>query len=201
MSPKAMIPISEIVEAAWNLVREEGATRLTARTLAARMGTSTMPIYSSVGNMEALAKLLRQRVTAVIAEYQARRWATNPMLDAAVGYVRFARDEPALFKFLWASAGQGEHLTLEGLAERSRTAPTGSVPGAAGTEIGSFLSNMSPDQQRGLEFHVWIFVHGIASLVAEGIVELDDEGLVAHLEAAGGAFYLYHSQWKQGGAS
>lgn len=200
MSPRTGTSIDEIVEAAWALVREEGAARLSARALAARLGTSTMPIYSSLGNMEELSRLLRERVAAAIGEYQRRSWSSNPMLDAAVGYVRFARDEPRLFKYLWEASAGAEKISLEALAERTRQAPVGSAPGPGSPEIGRFLAALPKGEQGGLEFHVWIFVHGIASLVAEGIVELDDRSLLAHLEAAGGAFYLYHSRGKEGGS-
>ncbi|HUX37968.1 MAG TPA: TetR-like C-terminal domain-containing protein [Rectinemataceae bacterium] len=200
MKPKAGTRIDDIVEAAWELVREEGAARLSARALAARLGTSTMPIYSCLGNMDELSRLLRERVAAAVGEYQRRSWSPNPMLDAAVGYVRFARDEPRLFKFLWESSPGAEKLSLEALAERTRRAPVGRAPGPGSPEISRFLAALPKGEEGGLEFHVWIFVHGIASLAAEGIVDLDDKSLLAHLEAAGGAFYLYHSRGKEEGS-
>lgn len=197
MSPKASIPLDDILDAAWKLVKEEGAAKLSARALASRMGCSTMPIYSSVGSMEKLSELLRERVAEAIGEYQKRHWSDNPMLDAAVGYVRFARDEAALFKFLWLPSPGSERLSLEGLADRQRSDQAPPLP--ANPEVARLLSALSGTEMRGFEFHIWIFIHGIASLAAEGIVELDDKTLMAHLEAAGAAFYVYHSQHPRGG--
>ena len=212
MSPKAMIPIEDIVEAAWKLVGEKGATGLSARALATKMGTSTMPIYSSIGNMDELGRLLRERVARAIAEYQGRSWSSNSMLDAAAGYVHFARDEPRLFQYLWQPAEGAERLSLEGLAAMTQgnsgaiassgspEAEDGAGSEQANPEISRFLASLPRAERGGLEFHVWIFVHGIACLVADGLVDLDDGSLLSHLEAAGGAFYLYHSQRKEGGA-
>lgn len=197
MSPKASIPLDSILEAGLELLREGGRAKLSARALASRLGTSTMPLYSSLGSMEELERLLRDRVAKDIAEYQARSWSSNPLLDAAIGYVRFARDEPALFKFLWEPAPSSQRLSLEGLAERNLEGAGEEQPRGGEPEQLRLLAAFSRDEKKRFEFHVWIFVHGIASLAAEGIIELDDESLIAHLEAAGAAFYLYHAQQGQ----
>jgi len=197
MSPKAIIPIDDIISAAWQLVREKGSAGLSARALASKLGTSTMPIYSSIGSMDELGRLLRERIASSIAEYQGRSWSTNPTLDAAVGYVLFARDEPRLFRYLWQPSKGAERMSLELLAERTNSSSVGKAPGPGNPEIARFLADLPKAERGGLEFHVWIFVHGIASLAAEGLVDLDDRTLLSHLEAAGGAFYLYHSQRKE----
>jgi hypothetical protein len=119
------------------------------------------------------------------------------MLDAAVGYVRFARDEPRLFRYLWQPSKGAEGISLDLLAERTNGSSIGKAPVPGNPEIARFLDALPKAERGGLEFHVWIFVHGIASLAAEGLVELDDRTLLSHLEAAGEAFYLYHSLRKE----
>ena len=54
MPPKAKITEAMVVEAAFRLVREHGAERLNARTVAQALGCSTQPIMSHFPRFEAL---------------------------------------------------------------------------------------------------------------------------------------------------
>ena len=200
MSPKPTVSRQSILDAAWELVRAEGADKLNARNLAARLGTSTMPIYSAVGSMAELDALLRQRVGDTLNAWQKRSWGPNAMLDMAVGYVMFAREEPRLFLYLFsaAQAGEGKGSGKPPIAAENFAQPL-DMPGAqdlldATPGYGSFIAGMARDTQNSFVFRTWIFVHGLAILVADGLLDLPQADLISHLEAAGGAFYLYHSQ-------
>jgi len=198
MSPRTTsFSLDQVLEAALKLLRESGAAGLSARALAKTLGTSTMPIYSAAGGMVELAAALRERIAAELAAYQARNWSVNPAMDAAVGYVMFARDEPALFKFLWSpapgEAGKKSKLPLDSIMARSREYE------ATPENVTALLSALPEAERRPFTLHNWIFIHGIAALVAEGLFELDDGSLVGHLEAAGGAFYQFHLS-RNGGA-
>ncbi|MBQ4039769.1 MAG: TetR/AcrR family transcriptional regulator, partial [Oscillospiraceae bacterium] len=52
MPPKAKITEKEIINAAVQLVREQGAGSLNARALANCLGCSTQPIFSNFAGME-----------------------------------------------------------------------------------------------------------------------------------------------------
>lgn len=213
MSPKPTISREVILDAAWDLVQSEGSANLNARALAARLGCSTMPIYSAVGSMAALDALLRQRVAEALGMWQKRSWGPNKMLDMAVGYVMFAREEPRLFKYLFSASIQG--------AESAEAKPEGDESDASDARdvrdvpvdlsrfldmpeaksvlasspaYNSFIAGMARDTQNSFAFRSWVFIHGLANLVSEGIVNLPPEELIAHVEAAGSAFYMYHTQ-------
>ena len=47
MPPKAKFTKEEIAEQALNIIKEEGAAALTARSLGERLGTSSRPIFTA----------------------------------------------------------------------------------------------------------------------------------------------------------
>lgn len=169
-----------IIAAALDLVREGGWAGLSARSLAERLDSSTMPLYSAIGSMELLRTALISAAEGLLADYQGRSWSPSPLMDMAIGYVAFAREERKLFLFLFGDAG-GPSLTGEDLERRMG-------------ENGSFarlasLRELSRDQGQALAFHSWIYIHGLATLVANGILAPTDQELVDWLGVAGGAFW------------
>jgi len=194
MSPKPTISREAIIEAAWELIRHEGCRKLNARNLADKLGTSTMPIYSAIGSMSQLEIALRQRVADTLQEWQKRTWGDNPMLDMATGYVMFAREEPKLYLFLFSEVTVTESVAfLTNPLDR---------PGAmdaltASSAYRGFIAGMAHDTQNSFLFRTWVFVHGLANLIAEGLLVMEKEEVIKHLEAAGGAFYIYHANMQK----
>lgn len=90
-----------IVEAAFALTREEGWGGVTARSIARKLGSSTMPIYSSLKSMREIEAAVRVRAESLMREFQGRVYTNEQPLDIALGYVSFARDERNLFRFLY----------------------------------------------------------------------------------------------------
>ncbi len=179
-----------IVEAALAQTKELGWGAVTARTIAQRLGSSTMPIYSSLKSMEEIEAEVRKGAEALMHEYQRRPYAEERLLSSAVGYVAFARDEPNLFRFLYVDRplrqvpGSPEDIEAVGgvvdLADQAATA------------LGdpSILKN-------------WAFTHGLASLISSKVIDLPDERIAALLLEAGSAFYLYQDvnrKLKEGGS-
>ena len=167
-----------IVEAALALTRELGWAGVTARSLAQRLGSSTMPIYSSLKSMDEIEAEVRKKAEALMHEYQRRPFAEDRLVSSAVGYVAFARDEPNLFRFLYVDRplrqipGSPEDIEAVGgvvdLADQAATA------------LGdpSILKS-------------WAFTHGLASLISSKVIDLPDERIATLLIEAGAAFYLY----------
>jgi AcrR family transcriptional regulator len=161
-----------IVEAALDLIRESGWESVSARSLAAKLEASTMPIYSTIGSMEDLKSEALQATSTLIDESQRKRRTDNEDLDRAIGYVAFAKDEPRLFRFLMTSFKDMDKLVAEAALREGFGA--------------DFI------------LRTWIFSHGLAELVSGGGVEMDEAEIIRHLTAAGGAFYLYDQNTKEG---
>ena len=90
-----------VVGAAFELIREEGWSSVSARSIAKRLGSSTMPIYSQLRSISEVERALQIRARALLRDFQKRSWTENGRLNMAFGYVAFARDEKNLFRFLY----------------------------------------------------------------------------------------------------
>lgn len=106
MPPKPRYTPDRILDAALAVTRESGIEAVTARNVAARLGSSTGPVSSSFASMDALHEALMDRV---IALFVARAEAAgagpdhgappprDPLLVAGEAWLRFAAEEPRLY--------------------------------------------------------------------------------------------------------
>ncbi|MFW5878672.1 MAG: TetR/AcrR family transcriptional regulator, partial [Myxococcota bacterium] len=100
-----------IVDAALDVIREQGWSAASTRAIAKKLGSSTMPIYSHLHSRDELEKETRRAARDLLQEHQLRSYTGEPLLDLAFGYVAFARDERNLFRFLFLEAsGQEDGL-------------------------------------------------------------------------------------------
>lgn len=93
-----------LIDAGLDLVREVGIEAISLRQLAERVGVSTPALYHHFRNKEALLGQLGEAAIDAFdaAMEKAMTRADDDALSAFVlGYVRFARDEPALYELLF----------------------------------------------------------------------------------------------------
>ncbi len=64
MTQRTFFTKEMIVDAAFQLTREKGWGAVTARNVARRLGSSTMPLYSSMKSMEDIEAEVRRRLEA-----------------------------------------------------------------------------------------------------------------------------------------
>jgi AcrR family transcriptional regulator len=184
-----------IVEAAFALTREVGWAGVSARTVAQRLGSSTMPLYSSLKSMEEIEKEVRMRAGKLMQDYQRRPFAEERLLSSAVGYVVFARDEPNLFRFLFVDR------PLTALPVEGRQKADG-----AAADITALGGIVDLADQAATALHDpfvlknWAFVHGLASLISSKMIDLPTERIAALLVEAAEALYVHaQMQKKEGG--
>ena len=158
MPPKKTCTREEVVTAAFALVRAHGLAALSARNVARRLKTSTSPIYGHFRKMSMLRDQIVLRAMDLLRSYQTRKRTGEPFFDMGLGYIEFARSEERLFFELFSkadrSAAPREHQFGSDLLPVMKTDPV--------------LRGFSEDQLRNVLLKMWIFVHGIASLVHEG---------------------------------
>lgn len=193
MAPHQAIAKDMIIEAALDLIRESGWESVSARSLASRLGTSTMPIYSTIGSMEDLKREALRAASRLIDAAQRKKRSDNEALDLALGYVIFAKEEPRLFRFIVSAQANMERLVPEA-AEGE-----GFEDSFGATQSTRELFRELAKQGRKSDFvlRTWIFSYGLAELVSGGGVEMDEAEISRHLTAAGGAFYLYDRDIKE----
>jgi len=110
MSPRnTQFGREEIIEAAFNLVREKGWDGFSVQAVGKAINSSTMPIYSQFANVRELEdavcikamELLKERI---LVDRTGDKW-----IDQAISYVNFALEEKHLFRIL----GDGRNIELQ----------------------------------------------------------------------------------------
>lgn len=160
MPPKHKVSREDIVAAGLELVRQKGPQGLNARAVAAHLGVSTQPIFSHYTDMEALRSDV---LGAAYALYQSflRQDMARPDMPAYKGsgmaYIRFAREEPELFKLLCMRDRTGEPIDAQ---DDREIAPM----------LAMIQEKLGLDAKRARLFHseMWVFVHGLATMIATG---------------------------------
>lgn len=165
MSAVKMISREKIAEAAYSLVRAKGMAALNARAVAAALGCSTRPIYLSFGSMKQLKEAVAERITETYRSYlknEAESGAYPEYKAYGMGYIRFAREEKQLFAYLFMRNRRGEGDTQDG--------------GEISDVLGALTACTGLSDDKAERFHAesWIFVHGIATMIATSYLELDD---------------------------
>ena len=112
MPPKAKYTRDEILEKAFSMVRKHGIDILTARSLAAELGTSTAPIFTAFDNTEQLQDSVIKKAEELYARYaQEGMCSPIPFKGCGLEYIRFAKDEPELFKLLFMRGDDRDEST------------------------------------------------------------------------------------------
>jgi AcrR family transcriptional regulator len=164
-----------MIEGAFRLIRERGHEALTARNLAAYLGCSTQPIMYQFPNLDELRDLTYRRADAFHSEYLL---AGKDLLEMGLRYVRFAREEPQMFRFLFQS-GRFSGFSLE---ELIRAPETAGILGAVCAEEG-----LTAEDAAAFFEPLAAVVHGYASLIANNAMKFDPEAIrEALLTIAGG---------------
>lgn len=109
MAPKNKFTKEEMVEAALQVVRSQGIDCLTAKTMADELGTSTQPIFTAFGSMDAVKQEVYAAAVRVYDGYVAAGLKEKiPFFGVGMHYIRFAREEPALYRFLFLTRAQDQ---------------------------------------------------------------------------------------------
>ena len=117
MPPKVKFQKEDIVNAALDVVRQKGIDAVTAREVAKALKVSVGPIFTWFETMEQLKAEVFERAKGHYREY-IERGLTGPIpfLGVWQQYLRFAKDEPELYRLLFltrpgsASGGAMEAL-------------------------------------------------------------------------------------------
>ena len=165
MSKKPTTTKEAMLEGAFRLIREKGHDFLTARNLAAFLGCSTQPIMYQFPNLDILRDLTYQRADEFHSEYIL---AGGDLLEMGLRYIRFAEEEPKLFRFLFQS-GRFSGLSLEDLIQSPETADVlSAVSEEEGLPVADAAAYFEP---------LVAVVHGYASLIANNAIKYDPDAI------------------------
>ncbi|WP_062110221.1 TetR/AcrR family transcriptional regulator [Bacillus niameyensis] len=98
MPPKKKFSKQQIVEAAFEIAKEEGMSNITIRKVAERLGSSIAPIYVNFNNVEELISEVMKKIIELSHQLIEEVDSGQPFHDIGVASLRFARDYPVLFR-------------------------------------------------------------------------------------------------------
>ena len=157
MPPSVKFTKEEIVNAALQVVREKGTAALTTRQIAAVLGVSTRPIFTYFQNMQQVQEAVRQAAQALYHSYIKKGLEqVHPFIGLGEQYIRFATQEPELYRLLFLPLAPGsENKAME---EMERTQNL----------VLEFLQQIYQlDEAAAKQFFrdVWLVAHSLAALI------------------------------------
>lgn len=156
----------DIIEAAMRLVRERGEEALSARHLAAALGCSTAPLFVAFSGIEEIYAAVKERAWACYMSYFSAGMAEQlPFKGSGRAYVRFAKEEPQLFRLLFMKEGVGVTHYM----------PASDPNESAVSQALEDTHALSEDVARRIYNHMSVYVHGLATLFAVGNTTFTDE--------------------------
>ena len=101
----------EIIDAAVEVLRDDGFSAVNARSVARKLGCSTQPIYFSFQSMDELKAALSERAIRmhtrrVRDSLRAHEGNDSRYSSYGMGFVRFAAEEKQLFRWLYLEGHQ-----------------------------------------------------------------------------------------------
>lgn len=167
MPTKIKISKDMILDAAFEIVRQYGMEKLSNRELANKLKCSIRPIYYQFENVEEMQKELYIKI-----EQYFYKFLLDNMIEGipqykqvGINYIKFAKKETKLFQTLFMS---DTGLTPDAFVSKD---------GDDYKEIEKLIkisTNLKEEDIKDFHTKMWIFCHGIATLVASGTVKLSD---------------------------
>lgn len=161
MPPKQKFLRSDIIKAAYDIVREKGLNELSARKLAERLGSSVAPIYSHFKSIEELHRIVLKLARELLYRYVAATHTNRTLLKLIIGLVHFAGNERDLFEALFLYRDSVEF-----------TEEFKNVMRLEMFRDSNFAATPMRDREALFE-RMWISVYGLAALICVGHLERD----------------------------
>lgn len=167
MAPKNKFTKEEMVAAALRVVRAKGLDGLTAKTMADELGTSTQPIFTGFGSMDGVRQEVYAAAVRVYDGYaNAGLREKIPFFGVGMQYIRFAREEPELYRLLFLTRTQ----------DKERSAMSAMQHLQAMVRPTLMEVYRITEEEADLYFRdLWLVVHSLATLIVTGDCPYSDQ--------------------------
>ena len=173
MPPRTRVTAEMIVDAAVEVVRQGGFESVNARTVSGQLHCSTQPVMYHFSTIDSLKRAAYRKADRLHSEYMMNTPpGQDPILGIGLNYVRFAVEEPQLFRFLFQS-GYAEGSSLLEMVEARELLPV--------LEVMREGTAMSMEKTKQVFITIAMFAHGYASLLANNHLEFDEKQIAEHL--------------------
>ncbi len=175
MPPKYKFTKEEIIEAAMDMVRENGIESITARSLGERLGSSSKPVFGLFKNMDEVLLETVKAIRNVYNQYIITGLSSElPFKGVGTQYILFAKNEPNFFKLLFMNRfGDASDVlsTLPNIDDNYQTILCSVRKQYA----------LAKNESERLYEHLWIYTHGIASLIATDVCRFTAEEISSRI--------------------
>lgn len=173
MPAKRKIQKEDILQASISIISHEGLSALNARKIAKKLSCSTQPLFYIYENMDDLKKdVIGEIVKIFDREVLKSETGQLEYKDIGINYIRFAKEEPELFKLMFNNDMNEEAFCFINLFNSANKI----------FETISKQTGMSNEDAKQFHLRMWLYVNGIASLVAHQTVEFNDEEIAGLLK-------------------
>lgn len=169
MPPRFKYTKEQIIQTALELAREGGIAAVTAKSVGAKLNSSVKLVFGQFANMEEVKnevlkeayQFWRNYIQSAMGKNEYPTCATSG-LAYGMAYIHFAKEEKELFKLLFMRDRSGEVID-------------DSVDMKPVIEAIQRASGLSAEEAYMVHTEMWIFVHGIATMVATSYLTWDDQ--------------------------
>lgn len=166
-----------IIDAAFEIARISGVENINARTVSEKLNCSTQPVMYHFATIDELKRAVYKKADCYHSEYLMKRInkQNGAMLGIGLNYIRFAIEEPNLFRFLFQSNFFSGNTMLE-LVDAEELLPVLLAMQEA--------LKMEMEQTKKVFLTVFLFAHGYASIIANNTLKYDEKIISSLLERA-----------------
>lgn len=183
MPRKPRITKEIVLDHALRMLVRDGYASLSITAIAQDIGCSTQPLSWHFGTMENLRRELAEHALAY-ADAKMRPCSGDgftAFTEVGAAYLDIAFDEPNLFRFLYLDGSSG--YCVGGPGALAGAADNAELSARIAAELG-----ISQDSAATYLRSAIVFTHGLAALVASGVMEATKEEARAMADEAGYAF-------------
>mgnify|MGYP004648860281 CR=1 FL=1 len=167
MPTNVRITKNMILDTAFDIARSGGLENVSNREIASRLGCSIRPIYYQFKNTDELKGELYAKIEKYFYTFLMDNMRDDipPYKQVGINYIRFAKEESHLFRILFMS--------------ETNLLPIGFVTKDEEdfrelAKLIKFSTKLNDDDIKTFHVRMWLFTHGIASLVASNTVVFSD---------------------------
>ena len=166
MAAKKRITRDAIFAGAVQVIRDRGPNALSVRNIAGALGCSTQPLYSEFRNLEQLQEEL---LVYIREKYLAVQCSSYK--DFARFFLRFAEEEPALFRYFYLRRRPPEERLLD------------DANGDLTVELLSRNLEMPSEETWEMHCRMQYYCYGIGVMIATGYRTMDHQEIEEELTA------------------
>ena len=167
MPTKIRISKDMILETAFKIAKHNGIEKVSNREIANKLKCSIRPIYYQFKNVEELQKELYLKIEKYFYKFLLDNMKEDipKYKQVGINYIKFAKKEPKLFQILFMSES--------GLTPNTFVTKDGEDYKEI-EKLVRISTNLGEEEIKAFHTKMWIFSHGIASLVASNTINLKD---------------------------